>query len=455
MIEKITTAREKALLILHKVAQEGAYANLQTAGSLDNGNFSIDDKRLITELVYGTLRMQNALDHILNQLLKKPLSDLPLWIMLILRLSLYQLLYLEKIPYSAVVNEGVKLAKRYGHRGTASLVNGVLRNYLRYREQYTLPQLSEGAVSYLTVTLSHPVWLARYLLDSFGERDAAIFCAYNNQPHDVVIRTNTIKTDRETLLMELQRRGFTAEAGAFAPEAIRLLRSAGIFDSDLFKKGFFQAQDESSMLVAHALSPRKGSKVLDLCAAPGGKTCHLAQLMKNEGKVHAFDIHEHKLDLLKENYRRLGLSIIEEKAADARYLPQEYKYWADYILLDAPCSGLGILSRRADARWRKSPQDIKTMQKLSREILLAAADYLATLGILCFSTCTITKEENQHSIQWFLQQRSDFELAAFDHLLPQSLPDEILTQAQKGMVQLLPQNAGIEGFFISRLQKKG
>jgi 16S rRNA (cytosine967-C5)-methyltransferase len=455
MMKKLYSAREQALLILHKVVKDGAYANLQTAQSLAAENICADDKRLVTELVYGTVRMQNALDYILGQMLKKPLSELPLWILLILRLSLYQLVYLEKIPASAAVNEGVNLAKKYGHKGTAALVNGVLRNYLRHQQQYALPQPEDGVLTYLTVTLSHPRWLAEYLLEQFGPKAATEFCLYNNQAHDVVIRTNTLKLGRPQLLSALQERGFSAQAGAFAPEAIILAQAGGLFTSDLFMEGLFQAQDQASMLVAHALSPSPGSKVLDLCAAPGGKTCHLAQLMQNKGQIEAFDIHEHKLRLIRQNYQRLGIDIIQEKQADARYLPVEYQAWADYILLDAPCSGLGILSRRADARWRKSRQDILEMQKLAREILLAAAAYLRPGGSLCFSTCTITKEENQDNVQWFLEQRPDFELESFAAYLPASLPPQLLRQAESGILQLLPQNEGIEGFFISRLHKKG
>jgi 16S rRNA (cytosine967-C5)-methyltransferase len=454
-MKKVSSAREQALLILHKIVKDDAYANLQAARSLAADNIAADDKRLITELVYGTLRMQNALDNILQQMLKKPLSELPLWILLILRLSLYQLVYLQKIPASAAVNEGVNLAKKYGHKGTAALVNGVLRNYLRHQEQYALPRPEDDILAYLTVTLSHPRWLAEYLLERFGREAAIEFCLYNNQAHDVVIRTNTLKLGRPQLLSALHERGFAARPGAFAPEAIVLAQASGLFASNLFSEGLFQAQDQASMLVAHALSPHSGSKVLDLCAAPGGKTCHLAQLMQNMGRIDALDIHEHKLGLMRQNYQRLGIDIIKEKQADARHLPAEYQAWADYILLDAPCSGLGILSRRADARWRKDLQDIMDMQKLSREILLAAAEYLRPGGSLCFSTCTVTREENQDNVQWFLEQRPDFEPEGFAQYLPSSLPQEILQKAASGMLQLLPQNEGIEGFFISRLHKKG
>jgi 16S rRNA (cytosine967-C5)-methyltransferase len=446
-----TTARQQAVVILQKIYKDGSYANLQIMHSLES--LSDKDRRFVTELVYGTLRRQNALDYILNQLLKKTVADLPLLIAIILRISLYQLLYLKKIPPSAVVNEAVKLARRYGHRGTASLTNGVLRSYLRRQSHYRLPS-RENVKQYLTITESHPAWLVDYLLDIFGEEATVSFCEYNNRAHEVIIRCNTLKIERSVLMNRLQQAGFEVRSGEFAPEAIRVLRSAGLFESELFANGLFQAQDQTSMLVSHVLQPSPTAKVLDLCAAPGGKTSHLAQLMNDQGEIRAFDLYEHRINLIDENCRRLGIKSVQTQALDARCLPDQFSGWADYLLLDAPCSGLGILGRRADARWQKSYDNILEMAQLSRSILLKAADYLTAGGVMVFSTCTVSKEENQETVEWFLKKRPDFSLMPFAELLPPTLPPILLEEAQTGMVQIMPHHADLEGFFISRLYKK-
>jgi len=450
--KKNTSAREAALLILHQVEKNKAYANLQTAKVLDAGGYSPLDMRLITEISYGTQRMRAAIDYILGRLLTKPLDSLPLWILLILRISIYQLVYLDKLPPSAVVNEGVKLAKKYGHAGTASLVNAVLRNYLRKTEDGSLTLPTKGAgEEYLITTLSHPIWLIEYLQAFWSMEDIEAFCLFNNARPSVNIRTNTLKTTREDLMEKLITEGMDPTLGRYAPESIILGKLGGISHLASFKQGLFQVQDEASMIAAHVLGVSKGAKVLDLCAAPGGKTTHIAQLMADEGEIHAFDVHEHKIALIKENCRRLGIDSVQAGLCDARHLPASYQGWADFILLDAPCSGLGVLGRRPDARWRKSPEDIDLMGALSREILQAAADYLKPGGIICFSTCTIAPEENEMAIKEFLQTRTDFSLISFPDMPWLSQEETVL---QKGTLQLLPQKHGMEGFFLARLQKK-
>ena len=454
MSDKLLTAREVAIKILYKIEKEDAYANLETAKVLNSVDLSENEKRLARELVYGTISQKMSLDYILSKLLKKPLESLPLWIILILRISLYQLIYLEKIPDSASVNEGVKLAKKYGHQGTASLVNAVLRNYLRKKEEIPLPGKEDGIEDYLTITLSHPRWLTKYLLKQWPAQDVETFYRFNNSRLGITVRTNTLKTTREQLIEMFQKEGIEAKEGIISPESVYLPHASGIFDTKIFSEGFFQVQDESSMLVAHILDPKPGKVVMDLCAAPGGKTTHIAELMKNNGTVYAFDIHEHKVSLIKENCLRLGITIVNTLAADSLMLSEEYNGLADYLLLDAPCSGLGVLGRRPDLRFRKNKDDIINMSRLSKKLLIKAADYLKSGGVLCFSTCTITKEENDETIDWFLNERPDFILSSFDHLLPFEANEEDNNAAKTGKLQLLPQKHGVEGFFISRLIKK-
>ncbi len=453
-------AREMALEILYQVESESAYANLELNKRLSGGNWQNNDLRLITELVYGVLRMRGAIDFLLAQLLTKPLQTLPPKVLIILRLGMYQLLYLDKIPESAVVNEAVKMTKRYGYAGIASVVNAVLRNYLRKKEEVTLPDISQKK-EYLTHTLSHPAWLIDYLLDdlSWGFEDAVSFCCFNNQQRGVSIRTNTLKTSVEELLALLQEEGLEPQKGNLAPEAITLARAVGLAKTKSLREGLFQVQDEASMLVAHALDPKPGSRILDLCAAPGGKSTHLAQLMQNDGEIHAYDMYPHKVTLIQENVRRLGLDMIKAKIGDARRLSSSYNQWADAVLLDAPCTGLGVLGRRPDSRWQKKREDISTLAVLSYELLCAAADYLKPGGVLVYSTCTITKEENQLQVERFLKEHDEFTLSPMNHLADVlkenndriGLSDQAMMQ--NGMWQLLPQTNQTEGFFIARLQK--
>ena len=323
MSEQPKTAREAALKILYKVVEEGAYANLELSQTLVKGSYSPQDAGLITHLVYGVLRYQGALDYYINRLLRNPKEKLPTYILLILRLSLYQIIYLDKIPPSAAVNEGVKLAKIYGHKGTSGLVNGVLRNYLRKQDSFSFP-LEDDKAGYLTYTLSHPVWLSQYLAQSYTFDDITAFYQWNNSHDHFTLRTNTLKTNRQYLLAEINAMGIDAKEGLLTPEAIVVKGMRNLSQWPLFKKGYFAVEDQSSQLVAYALNPAKGSRVLDICAAPGGKTTHLAQIMADDGEIRAFDLHPHKIKLIEDNCRRLGIKSVKAQAADSINLPEEF-----------------------------------------------------------------------------------------------------------------------------------
>lgn len=453
MKSKPENAREGALHVLYDVEKEGAYVNLALAKILREDSFDSRDAALLTQLVYGTLRYQAVLDYYLGELLRKPPDNFPLWIYLILRLSLYQLLFLDKIPPSAAVNEGVKLAKKYGHKGTVSLVNAVLRNFLRSKDRLALPTKEDSWTDYLNLTLSHPAWLTAYLLKDWPESEIEAFYNYNNSRDSITLRVNTLKISRNQLIKDLLKLGIRAEQGRMAPESLILKGAGNIFSQSVFKEGYCTVQDQSSMLAAHALAPAKGSCVLDLCAAPGGKATHLAQLMEDQGEIHAIDIHPHKLKLIRDNCQRLGINSITAKEGDSLELPLEYQEWADYILLDAPCSGLGVLGSRPDLRWQKREQDIYTMAQLSASLLLQAAAYLKVGGTLLFSTCTITKEENIQNIAGFLESRPDFALKPLENLTEMAFDQDDLSQLNKGYWQLLPQKHGVDGFFLARLEK--
>lgn len=456
---RATDAREIAYLTLLQVEKDGAYVNLALKKVLDGAALSAQDARLASQLVYGTTRQRAALDHILKQLLTQPLNTLALEVHLILNMALYQLYYLNNVQPYAVVDQAVRLTKRFASPRLAALCNAVLRNYLRRDEQpgqheRWLPDRSDMR-RYLSITLSYPRWLCDYLIENIGLKEAEQFCLAGNQPAPLCLRTNLLRVEREQLMQTLAGQGIVSEPYALAPETLRVSSGGNrIAHCAAFRSGDFIIQGAASQLVAHALSPRPGSLVYDLCAAPGGKSTHLAQLMHNQGRVLAFDLHPHKLKLIESNAKRLGCTIIETQAANSCCLPAHLHNKADYVLLDAPCSGLGVLNARADNRWHKQRADIRPLADLSFELLKAAGTYLKPGGLLCYSTCTVTHEENADNLRRFLAAYPQFELAPLENLVPCLQREEDIAAARSGMLQLWPQRHGVEGFFISLLRRR-
>lgn len=448
------SSRETALKIMYRVEEEGAYANIELNKVLSNTQMDKQDRSLVTQLVYGTIRMRGNVDYILSQFLKNPLNKITPWIRLILRLGVYQMIFMDKIPDRAAVNESVNLSKKYGHPGTVKLVNGVLRNVARNKETLTYPALEKDAVNHIAVVYSHPKWLVKRWIKQLGVEETINLCAANNSSLPVTVRTNTLKIDREQLIDKLDGEGVLAKAGDNTPESITLEGLPPIASLPSFKSGLFQVQDESSMLVAHVLGAKAGDQVIDVCAAPGGKTTHIAQTMNNTGVIKAFDLHQHKLGLISESCQRLGINIIDAAQGDSRNLPANLKEWADCVLVDAPCSGLGVLRRRPDSRWNKSAELIEELVDIQKDILKAAAQTVKPGGVLVYSTCTISPEENESMVQGFLQSHPDFALEPITSLLPFSLGEKEKSQADKGMLQLLPQVHGTDGFFISKMRRK-
>ncbi|HHT62791.1 MAG: 16S rRNA (cytosine(967)-C(5))-methyltransferase RsmB [Bacillota bacterium] len=451
-VKKGQSPRETALNIMYRVSEKDAYANLELNKVLNREDFNPLDRSFITELVYGTIRMQGALDYILSLYIKKPLKSLPVWIHLILRMGVYQIVFLDKVPDRAAVNESVNLAKKYGHAGTVKLVNGVLRNVARGKEGLTYPLLDQDPLEHISSFYSHPRWLVERWLHQFGREETLRLCAWNNTSPQVTLRTNTLKISREELIFRLEKEGIRCFPGRYVPESIILEGIVSLDSLAAYQEGLFQVQDEGSMIVTHVLSPRPGSRVVDACAAPGGKTTHAAQLMKNEGEIKAFDIHPHKLALIEESCARLGINIVETRKEDAANLPDSLNQWADFCLVDAPCSGLGVLRRRPDARWKKEAQDIDVLADIQKKILSSAAKTLRPGGVLVYSTCTLTREENQSVVKWFLESHGDFALDVIPDISELSLDKETM---QSGMIQLLPHIHGTDGLFMARMRRKG
>jgi 16S rRNA (cytosine967-C5)-methyltransferase len=440
--------RRLALEILYEVESKGAYGNIALGSALKRSDVNAitpADRAFITELVYGTLRMQGTIDYILTKFIKQPLGKLPQRILLILRLGVYQLLYMSKVPPSAAVNESVKLAKKYGHQGTASLTNAVLRNIDRRRDEISFPDKEQQPAEYIAAAYSHPLWLVQEWLARFGFEKTCRLCDFNNQPAPYTLRVNTLKSSREEVLRIFAESGVQAEPCAYPEEAIIVTagNTAKIFG--FIEAGLVYPQQLSSMLAAHVLNPQPGSRVLDVCAAPGGKTTHMAALMQNKGEILAFDVHEHKLQLLQDNAARLGIDIIKTQVADSRHLDMVADLSADYILVDAPCSGLGVLRSRADSRWRKTADASAEIAEVAYGILCEAARKLKPGGKMLFSTCTISETENEENLRRFLAAHDDFASEDIAYL-PKLF-------AGQSFLQVLPQKHNIEGFFFAKLRR--
>jgi len=442
-------AREIALDVLNRVEEQKSYSNLELRHVLDKSGLSAADAGLVTELVYGTIQRRLTLDFVLSQFVGN--KKIQPWVRNLLRLSLYQIRYLDRIPERAAVHEAVEIAKRRGHQGIASLVNGVLRNSLRNPQAWD-QQPQGDAAAQIAVACSHPEWLVRRWLKVYGEETTRAICEANNRPARPSVRVNRLKMTRDELLARLGEQGVAATPSALSPDGI-LLAGGNPADSDWYRQGYWTVQDESSMLVAPAVAPEPGMRVLDACAAPGGKTTHLAEYMGNQGLIVANDVHPHKRALIAVAASRLEIGIIETMVSDALDLPEKGLGSFDRILLDAPCSGFGVIRRKPDLKWNKSPDDVKEIAKLQYQLLSNLSRMLAPSGKLVYSTCTIEPEENQEIVRRFVREHPNF---AIDPTLAEDLPEAVrgLLDDSGGCLQILPHHFGSDGFFIARLKRR-
>lgn len=428
--------------------EQQAYANIALANALRQNNFSDQDRRFITELVYGVTKAGDTLDWLLENYMNRPMHKITPAIQAILRLGAYQIRFMSKIPASAACNQSVDLAKKYGHAGTVKFVNAVLRAMVRQPDKAVYPNKSQQLEAYLALKYWHPQWMVKRWIQMIGAEAAEQLCAMNNETPLLSLRTNTLKCSPDLLYQKLSAEKVEIMPSVWAPEGYLCKSHPALDQWDALRQGLFQIQDESSMLAAHVVSPQPGEFIIDACSAPGGKTTHMAALMKNEGRILALDLHEHKLDKIKENARRLGIQNIETKCMDALQIGTHFKEMADRVLIDAPCSGLGVLRRKPDARWRKQESMIAELSALQFKILSSGAKAVKNGGILVYSTCTIDPEENSQVIEKFLSLHPNFKLDCASDLLP-------LKKKQGKMLQFWPHEDGIDGFFIARLIRKG
>lgn len=415
---------------------------------------------LYTELSRGVMRNLSFLDYKLEKILDTPLPKLPSPIRNLLRLGGYQLEF-SSLPKPVLVSIAVELAKSFGHEGTVRLVNGVLRTWAS-GISISLP--SDPAES-LAISYSHPTWLVRRWLEKFGEEKTRQLLAWNNTPPAVSISINSLRIQREEFQLILKDQGISFQVSPF-PETLVLPPSQS-FEKEMerppkprsiekmpgYREGFFLVQSPASLLPVYLLSPEPGETIVDLCAAPGGKSCQMAIRMENQGKIISVDSDSERLKLVEENRRRLGLSIITPTPADGREFGRAFPESADRVLLDAPCSASGVFQRRADARWNRTPRDLQRFPKLQGELLESAASLLKPGGILIYSTCSLEPEENEEVVTAFLKNRPEFFLEEPTAFLPKELQKKF-PKKEGALLRILPQEHGLDGFFAARFQRK-
>lgn len=436
-------SRKIAVRIIDRVLNENGYSNILLSNELNNSELSDQDKALTTEIVYGTLRRKKTLDMIIETFVKD-MSIMDRNVLNILRVALYQMRFLDKIPPYAACNEAVEMAKEISEKDS-KLVNGILRNYLK--KEGTLEVNYRNKIDEIAYELSYEPWMVRMFVKQYGEKEALkILYGLNNTPK-VTVRVNCLKGEYEDVYDELEEKGYTIEEGYICPEAISIIGGKNIENNEIFKEGKITVQDESAMLVAPLLDIEENETVLDLCSAPGGKTTHIAELLNNTGNVKAFDLHKQKLELVKENAERLGITNIELSEMDATKLDVDLVGVADRILIDVPCSGIGIIRKKPEIKWNKKRSDLKEIVPVQRKIMDNAWEYLKKDGILIYSTCTLNKEENEENIEWFLSKHKD---AKIEPVFVGK--GDNLVYDRQGTLTILP-NEYMDGFFIAKLKK--
>ncbi|MGQ5709403.1 16S rRNA (cytosine(967)-C(5))-methyltransferase RsmB [Lactobacillus sp. PSON] len=436
------TARSIALNTLIRVLEDGSYSNISLNNSLKSSQLSKADQNLATKLVYGTIQYKIYLEYQLNGLIKTKITEK--YIMPLLLMSAYQILFLDKVPNRAVLDEANKLAKQFGkqHSSGFRLVNGILRALTRRGE--ILPD-QKDTVKYLSVKESMPIWLVKYLIKNWGEKRTESILASFNETAKNSVRLSSLVNQKHTFI-ELKKLGYDPEYSSLSSHDV-ILNHGGIVESDLFKKGYLTVQDEAASLVADVFDISGNEVVLDACSAPGGKTVQIAERL-NKGNVTALDIHEKKLKLVRQNAERMGVSDrVSTKGVDARKAHDYFsKQQFDRILVDAPCSGLGLLRRKPEIRYSKTMDDLLNLQKIQLDILDSVALLLNKNGELVYSTCTISFEEDEKVVEKFLKNHPNFELAPFKL-------EKIASKS--GMLKILPDSYGSDGFFIAKFKLRG
>ena len=420
--------RKTAFDVLMDVEKNGAYSNLSLNSFIEKNR--PDSPAFVRELAYGVLRNKLLLDWFLGQLIPSGLKKIKKQDMTLLRMGVYQLSYMKSVPEYAAVSETVNMAKKLA-RGRERFINGVLRGYIRNRQQLALPDREVNLEEYLSIVYSVERWIVRLWKDAYGaEKTEALLRASNETP-ELAVRVNLRKTDRKSLKEKLEALGFEAAESEVSDRAL-LVKGSGLLDTELHREGMFSVQDEASILASDALDAKPGDCIADVCAAPGGKTFATAELMAGKGVIYAMDKYEHKLKLMEAQAKRAGIDNIRLLQHDSTVPVEELKGQMDKVLADVPCSGLGVMRRKPEIKY-KGRQELNELIERQRQILLAAASYVKAGGTLVYSTCTINPAENEKQIAEFLRENREFKELEQKQLLP---------------------DGGTDGFFICRMRKE-
>jgi len=450
----VETPRDLALRVLNDLSRKPGFS----ASSLDNLFRSASyleerDRALISQLVQGVVRWKTRLDWSIGQSADFPLKKISLPVLNLLRLALYQILFLDRVPESAAVNEAVKQAKKRQPPYVVSFVNAVLRNVCRSKNQISFPDRGKSPVEYLSVFYSYPEWLVRKWIREWGIDFAEALLEAQNRFPALTVRSNPLKINRSDLIHRLEAEsGILGKPTPYSPQGVRLENFRGKVDQEKpFHEGLFQVQDEAAQLTSILLSPLTGESVLDLCAGYGGKTTHLAELMGDKGKVIALDMNRTRLVSLATNGVRLGVRSVLPIAADAsKDLSSLFRVRFDRIVVDAPCSGLGVISRHPDGKWNKKEEDIPRLAQLQKAILNRACSLLRNGGSLLYVTCTLSREENEEVVEACLAGRKDMALEDLRDRAPLWARDLI---DDRGFLRTFPHLHGMDGFFGALMRK--
>lgn len=437
--------RGHAIKILNRIDRTDAYLDKLLEIEMKNSGLSGPDKALLFEIVHGVTRWLGRIDWILNGFYKGQFSKCIPNVKNAMRVAIYQILFLDKIPDYAAVNEAVDFVKKMQGQKPADLTNAVLRNVIRSKDAIRYPDPNEDLVAYFSAYYSHPSWLVKRWLARYGKEETEnLLIANNNRPFHT-IRMNGLKTNIDELQKLLKSVDLKFSSGKYLPEFLKLATLTNIVDWEYFQKGYFTIQDESTGIPVKLLDLQQGNRVLDLCAAPGGKTAFIADLLNNTGEIVALDKFESRLKILEKNLTRLGAENVSMKEIDA--LEYEDESGFDRILIDAPCSGFGTLIKKPDLKWKKDLGDIRKIANIQYQLLVKGSSLLRVGGILVYSTCTTEPEENKDVIKKFLEQHSDFKVVNAKESVNEKLVDE------EGFVQTLPSTHGLDGSFAVKLKK--
>lgn len=444
--------RELAVNMLLEITEQNKYSHLVIRNVLDKYNYMDGrDKAFLKRITEGTLERKIQIDFVLNQFSKVSVSKMKPFIRNLLRVSVYQLLFMDSVPERAVCNEAVKLAGKRGFKNLQGFVNGVLRNIARKKEEISWPDEGKNTVGYLSVKYSMPEWLVEKFLSERGasQTEKMLESFLEASPVTVRLKETLKEEDREVFLNEMKKSGVRFKKHPYLPYAFEILNAEGISALPGFEKGLFMVQDVSSMLVCEAADIKKGDRVIDVCASPGGKALHAAEKLQGTGFVSARDLTEYKAEMIRDNIRRMKTQNVEAFVSDARQLREEDVETADVLLCDLPCSGLGIIGKKTDIKYHVSEEGLKQLKELQREILSVVWQYVKKGGVLIYSTCTVNPDENEENVKWFTENYP-FQTENLSPFLPECLKEE----GKTGMLQLLPGIHETDGFFLARLRRE-